>query len=88
LLKDTTENRVIERIMFADGAMWHINEAHDNFNFQLMNHAIMKIKFFSFFSLPKYTLIHVEHIVKNRRYTTLIMRNAKENKTLRKHFFF
>ncbi|CAC9660911.1 Alkaline phosphatase (EC 3.1.3.1) [uncultured Gammaproteobacteria bacterium] len=32
LLKDTTENRVIERIMFADGAMWHINEAHDNFN--------------------------------------------------------
>ena len=44
-----------------------------NFNFQLINHAIMKIKFFSFFSLPKYTLIHVEHIVKNRRYTTLII---------------
>ncbi|RUA04629.1 MAG: hypothetical protein DSY43_05960 [Gammaproteobacteria bacterium] len=30
-IKDT-ENGVIERIMFADGAIWYINAANDNFN--------------------------------------------------------
>ena len=32
LLKNSTANRVIERIMFADGSIWHINDAHNDFN--------------------------------------------------------
>uniref|UniRef100_UPI0034DE183A cadherin-like domain-containing protein n=1 Tax=Candidatus Thiodubiliella endoseptemdiera TaxID=2738886 RepID=UPI0034DE183A len=32
LLKNTAENRVIERIMFTDDSVWHINTAGNDFN--------------------------------------------------------